>query len=386
MRVVQLIGFYFLISGCLTSNGPRFTNSPSSSSKIFEPLDQVLSIHCHMEDKQETVKVRGVAPEYQYRFSPSCGDFEVSDNSNSAPEILNIMFVIDVTASMQSSIDSIKNGITTLSDSLTASNWQAKFAAVGFRDKADQMLQTALLDAKSFSIFLAGSEWQATGGGADYEENGQEAILTGVKRLSELAAKENRQNGLSVLVYISNAPGYHFSGDKNNYDTAELAALLNEETKNLPKFRFYYSVDSRFLPDGVNNKTGAPHPDVQMQELVSQLTVTEFKKLYYPFTTSVLNDFTKNFQASTDYKTLVCPIEEVDMESAPNQGIPGKDKKKNIYNAVSGGELINFALSPDAETSSYNMIIRRCCKYQLSDVMCVKEKKSVLRFEFIKNS
>lgn len=367
--------FLFGLTSCINS-GPKFSEGSGTSSSLFEPREKILTVQCYWENTQKTTQVQGMALDYKFRLPAVCSQRQQISEQTTSTRPLNIVFVIDLTASMQPSIDGIKNGIITLSRSLAANGWDAKYGAIGFRDEGAAQ-KIGFTDANGLFNALNQPSWQAAGG-EDYQEAGQEAILLGLEHLKEQA--QTRENAQNVVVYVSNAPAYR-SGDKLNFDTSDLAQQSQALVQSIPDFIFYYSTDTRFLPDGIENTINAPMPNEQMHNFVKQVSFSN-KELYYPITTSVLNEFSKEFIKVTHYRLLSCFLTSVELSSDANQGIPGKDKLSDIFEKVEQGELLSFQASPDPQTSVYTMKIDRCCKYLKDEPTCTIDRSSQIKWEF----
>jgi|SRR5579883_512032 len=122
----------------------------------------------------------------------------------------DIMFVLDVTASMQNQIDGLKDGIGTFANDLYRAKVDARFGCVAFRDltvpESPEFPQMQLLkfkgevftsDARVFSDEVA--KLRAVGGG-DIPESSFEA-------LSEAASiTEWRKSAIRTLILITDAP------------------------------------------------------------------------------------------------------------------------------------------------------------------------------------
>ena len=367
-----------ILAGCVSGTGPKF-GGQSTPTDVFEPIDRILTVHCFTERSGKTVFAKGMAGEYRFRLSPVCNENIQVTEKNTSTVPLNLMFVVDLTSSMQPSIDGIKNGILTLSRSLLANGWDAKFAAIGFRDD-NQILRAPLGDANQLFNFLNTGPWQASGGD-DYPEGGQIGLMAGLTELEKQANAQDRADADHALLYVSNGPAY-VEGDHGDFSTDALADDFSQVANRLQGFRFYFSVDTRFLPDGEKNDLNAPMPDAQMVHFASQMGGINSKQLYYPLTTQVLGDFSKEFKQAIHYKQLACELERVSFVSAEGQGVPGRDTKNDLLPIVQKGTPVRFASSPDPATVRYSLTIERCCKLD-GDADCRKRTNASIPHEFL---
>ena len=117
----------------------------------------------------------------------------------------DIVFVLDVTGSMQAQIDGLKNGIGTFANDLFRAKVDARYACLAFRDRLlgepDELLkfkgETFTADAAAFRDEVG--RLRADGGG-DIPETSYEALA------SAAALPDFRKSAVRALVLITDAP------------------------------------------------------------------------------------------------------------------------------------------------------------------------------------
>ncbi|MBP3958525.1 VWA domain-containing protein [Gemmata sp. G18] len=122
----------------------------------------------------------------------------------SAPPEADIVFVLDVTGSMQKQIDGLKDGIGTFANDLREAKVDARFGCIAFRDLTEGEPSQILKfrgsqftdDASAFSNEVA--RLRARGGGDD-PESSLEAII-------EAAGYDFRKGATRSLILITDAP------------------------------------------------------------------------------------------------------------------------------------------------------------------------------------
>lgn len=152
----------------------------------------------------------------------------------------DIVFVIDVTSSMQGSLDAVKNGVERFARQLRQDKgWDARFAAIGFRDEVQRPI-VPFTDEKSLSNVVSG--WFADGG-EDPQEAGQSGLAAAIALLTQdLSSTPQRSNADKIILFIGDAIGFALNGNHNDFSTSELEKVFNSAPTALKgKLKFYHS-------------------------------------------------------------------------------------------------------------------------------------------------
>jgi hypothetical protein len=137
-----------------------------------------------------------------------------------SPLPVDLLFVLDVTGSMQAQIDQLKNAVSILEMNLTAlqNRPRLRFGLVQYRDRGDDFVVRTVPfteDAESFSKTI--SDVQADGGG-DTPEDLQAALESAVDSM-----KWN-DGGVRLAFLVTDAPPHLDYGERTTYaDAAHLA-------------------------------------------------------------------------------------------------------------------------------------------------------------------
>jgi Mg-chelatase subunit ChlD len=129
---------------------------------------------------------------------------------------VDLLFVLDVTGSMQAQIDQLKNAISILQLNLSSlsAKVRLRFGLVQYRDRGDDFLVRTIpftQDAEAFSKALSGV--QADGGG-DTPEDLQSALDTAVR------AMDWNQGGIRLGFVVTDAPPHLDYGESFTYARA----------------------------------------------------------------------------------------------------------------------------------------------------------------------
>jgi hypothetical protein len=131
-------------------------------------------------------------------------DFALEILAPPVPKV-DVVFVLDLTSSMQFAIDGVKDGIQSFVTHLENKKFDARFAMVCFRDIVDDKERPYLLDfdgnafTKDFKAFRDKVRPLRASGGGDEPESSLQAVA--------LAAKQSfRENAAKVLILITDAP------------------------------------------------------------------------------------------------------------------------------------------------------------------------------------
>jgi hypothetical protein len=288
----------------------------------------------------------------------------------------DIVFVVDITASMDDSLNTVKNGVERFAYQLRQDKgWDARFAAIGFRDQVVQTIP--FTDEKS----LAGvtRTWIANGG-EDPQEAGQAALATALQLISK-DAEENkaRSSASKIVLFIGDAIGFALNGNHKDFSTTELEQAFASVSPTVKsKMRFYHSTATQIegcvlmtlfgcAKLGVSTELAA---NGQMTSLAQKIGLPG-KSFAFPFTESImLSEFIDEF----------VPGKSCSLRSSVARDTGGKE----IARGKEDGTL-NLPIS--AMGKPFSVELERCCAVSNSSAAagssCTHSKSSI-EFKFTK--
>lgn len=151
----------------------------------------------------------------------------------------DIVFVIDITGSMEDSLNTVKNGVEQFALRLRQDKgWDARFAAVGYRDTV--VSQVEFSDEMTLKRQI--QSWEADGG-RDPQEAGQLGLKTALDIIvADANARPDRAEASKTILYIADAVAYAPSGIHSDFSTGMLEETFAKLPDNLrAKLRFYHS-------------------------------------------------------------------------------------------------------------------------------------------------
>ncbi|MEY2986758.1 MAG: von Willebrand factor type domain, partial [Pseudomonadota bacterium] len=120
----------------------------------------------------------------------------------------DIVFAIDITASMDPNINAIKNSVVRFAEALESRAWDARFAAVGFRDSIGPTIN--FTNADSLSNTLNSRSWGASSGGNE-QEYSQGGIAKAIDMLiSDTSSNPDRAKADKIVLMVTDNPGYDY--------------------------------------------------------------------------------------------------------------------------------------------------------------------------------
>jgi len=139
--------------------------------------------------------------------------------------VLDFVFIIDKTATMQLAMNQVKENITKFTETLKKANIDYRIGGIFFSDYVESIFQPT----PNVNEFLAWLEPVKAELGGDTKENALEAIATGVKKISY------REEASKICLIVTDAP-YHQvyeNGDgSTSYNTETITKLLqNNEVR-----------------------------------------------------------------------------------------------------------------------------------------------------------
>lgn len=280
-----------------------------------------------------------------FKFAKNCVSESKSDKKPA-----DIVFVIDITESMEDSINTVKNGVERFANQLRQDKgWDARFAAIGFRDEVSQIVPFS--DEKSLAAVV--KRWIADGGD-DVQEAGQAALAAAVQLIKQDAsANPARANSNKVILFIGDAIGFALNGNHKDFSTSELEQAFATLPANIKtQLKFYHSaareIEGCVLPTifgcarrGTSTELAAFG---QMSALAQKLGLAG-RSFDFPFTESImLNEFIDEF----------VPGQACSLVSVVARDAQGKELAR-------GQDSGSITLPPGTAGLGLKFEIERCC-------------------------
>jgi hypothetical protein len=203
-----------------------------SNQKIPQFVKVSQSISC-TDEKGSSLRLKSKKTN-EFVVSKSC-----SQDASTTKTPADIVFVIDITGSMEDSLNTVKNGVEQFALRLRQDKgWDARFAAVGYRDAIVSQIQFS--DEKTLSQQI--QNWEADGG-RDPQEAGQQGLKTALEMImADAKSNPSRASASKTILYIADAIAYAPSGLHADFSTN----MLEESFANVPQtlkaqLRFYHS-------------------------------------------------------------------------------------------------------------------------------------------------
>lgn len=231
-----------------------------------------------------------------FKFAKNCVSESKSDKKPA-----DIVFVIDITASMEDSINTVKNGVERFANQLRQDKgWDARFAAIGFRDEVSDIVPFS--DEKTLAASV--KRWLADGGD-DPQEAGQAALAAAVQLIKQDASSnQTRASANKIILFIGDAIGYALNGNHKDFSTSELEQIFATLPANIKsQTKFYHStakeIEGCVLPTIFGCARKAKSTELaangQMSALAQKIGLAG-RSFDFPFTESImLNEFIDEF-------------------------------------------------------------------------------------------
>ena len=225
-RFMLLLGLIELFShGCKKTTYQGIDSVPE-----FSRLSQDISCS---EEASGQIEIKN-SKTNSFLLSKSCGT-----DASSQKTPADIVFVIDITESMEDSLSAVKNGVERFANRLRQEKgWDARFAAIGFRDSI--VAQTPFADEKKLTESIR--VWEAEGGD-DLPEAGQFALAASVEMLTrDHATTPERTTASKNIFFIGDAISYALNNDHKDFSTVRLERIFSSIPETLKSnLKFYHS-------------------------------------------------------------------------------------------------------------------------------------------------
>jgi hypothetical protein len=213
----------------------------------------------------------------------------------------DIIFVVDITASMEDSLNTVKNGVEQFAKRLRQEKgWDARFAAIGYRDRVVQTIPFT----NEANLAMSTKGWYADGGD-DLQEAGQSALETAIKLIiQDAGTNPDRAKADKVILYIADAISFALNGNHRDFSTTELESVFRSVPSDLkPQLKFYHSTAQEIEACSIPTLFGCARTKMsedlaarkQMTLLAGSLGL-QGKGFDFPFTESImLSEFMDEF-------------------------------------------------------------------------------------------
>jgi Mg-chelatase subunit ChlD len=280
------------------------------------------------------------------QVSDSCSRSQVKTSTREVKEKLDIVFVLDITGSMNDNLDAVKSTVVEFTEQLSEKGWDAQFAAVGFRDRVEE--QTNFVSASSLATEL--EEWEADGG-FDVQEAGQDGLRSAIS----LSKKSGRVGAKKVFLLVTDAPFYANSSNHTDFSVSLLSKTLKTE---LPDAVVYCSApkyDERSDDDFVA-------PVQQCTDLRAQSEV-KGSNLPFPLSANVLlNQFSAKLEELKTEQSDICKLTSLSFVSTSGSvsalSAQSASPKPNQFWFKSDQTLEQFL-------GAHTLRVERCCASQI---------------------
>jgi len=306
-----------------------------SNQKIPQVVKVTQSVSCD-DEKTASIRLKNKKTN-EFMISRSCS---LDPSTTKTPA--DIVFVIDITGSMEDSLNTVKNGVEQFALRLRQDKgWDARFAAVGYRDSIDS--QIPFTDEKTLSQKI--QSWEADGG-RDPQEAGQQGLKAALDLISEdVRLNPSRASASKTILYIADAIAYAPSGLHSDFSTTTLEesfAKLDPTLKT--KLRFYHStakeVDQCLETSifGCTRKGKSPQYAAypQISQFAQRISLPG-KSFEFPFSESILlNEFVDEFTPAQNCALVGATVKD---KSGNDVGRISADGRFETSASVAAGEL-----------------------------------------------
>jgi hypothetical protein len=285
-----------------------------------------------------------------FQHKTLCKSMVETEKMSSQKYPTDIVFVLDITGSMQGNINSIKNSVVSFARAIEAKGWDARFGAIGFRDSVEARHNFS--DARGLSNTLGG--WFAAGGG-DAQEYSQGGAREALKMFeTDRTSKNERLKAEKVILLVTDNPGWDpDTGNHGNFDTAAIETAIQNSAAIFPRLRFFHSTSRQMA-----GFAGMSAHDQYNQVLTK--TGVFGKGLAYPVTEDViLNEFVEQFKPVKEQQEMNCRLVTMSVKD-----IAGRTRS-DAFEFQPGQEKQTVKITKDilANNTLAQIVGERCCNF-----------------------
>lgn len=362
------------------------------------PLPPEVKIEEPQVAPPKVVEVKSCEPEISLSASNTEGVSVLTVPNSCATEVtieekknrtVDIIFLMDVSASMQSNIDAIRDNLTTFIGRL--SNFNPRFGLVPFVDDIQTTNVITLTD--DLDLFLAGlDQLKASGGGVyDYQEAGLLAVETGIALfLADLKTMPERGESDKIMLMVTNAPSH--GGDSSSLSIDRTVELLNSFISQVKWFQLFYSIPTldNVVQDPTSGIFVAAHRQYEDLNRLTNLAVSEENRgglLSYPLSAETLlveffNELSRTIPRTVPGQCVIFDSDFVHTITGMTQHAGVKLGQSLDYLQVNKDQ-IELVVSEKTPFVLYQWFLElsRCCGQvgDLSNFTCQKMTTQVIR-------
>lgn len=281
----------------------------------------------------------------------------------------DIMFLIDISGSMQKNIDTIRGNIERFINSF--SDFRMRVGIVAYVDEVHSVVPlTDNLD--TIRRRLGGYRAE---GGKEYQEAGLLAIKAAARLFRDDALSvPERRHAEKIILIVTNSCSH--SGDPSSLAIGSTVAALNDAVNTLPQLRFYYSVpisDNEVLDltTGVVVKAHKQMASILHGIQFSDDQVAHGGIISYPFNQTVfINEFANYVKKSTGKEVMnSCEITAIELQAENNaQHIKLEINEETYSEQEPNTTWVQVPDSLIRDSQRFALRISRCCKHDNASI------------------
>jgi hypothetical protein len=296
---------------------------------------------------------------------------------------LTVYFALDATASMNSVISSVKNGIRAFVAKLIEKKFDVKIGLVTFNDAVDPVLGATDVDTFLQKI----SEVNAAGG-----DDPNEAALKAFTQALDSAIARAPQDAVKAILLITDEPGHTGEAQPRNCQINSVVdALKSKPLEQQELVKIFYSVEQKKRTScGGYDSAREQWDDILTSVLPSVPAKKRGAALPYPFDGNVLvNDFVNLLEKATPGEDLVClvnkgellqdgsPIEHFSNDNLSELYQKYVDKSPYVWTEALPKDRVSAAIENGKNTAKLSACCIRKAAAMTGDFSQCEEQKSV---------
>ena len=378
MNHLRLLTLFFLCLQQFSCAARKFAEPGAGNLNA----DSLLTITCQAEKDQQPIELKRAAQDYFFSLEPICVRTYFDAGRDYGYRPVNILYLIDITGSMQETIDAVKNSLVQFAAHLHKNYWDARFGVIGFKDQLANFKISSKFYENVHDLENLLKDWRAEGGG-NYPEGGLTALEQGMRLLLEEQKKFPARKAHNIILYISDAVAHR--GDEAVLDVAATRQVLLEGEALLAGTKYYIAVPDASDPDlSEEEQEKLPTPCEQMHELFDLLPVyREF--MNYPLTPAILQKyFAERFVDVMGAEQLSCRADSARLSSQIAAGVLSYDEVTGLAEKLAKSPQVTFNVSHDPDIQSYTLAVSRCCNLvDAPDAGCRRREENIVPLGFV---
>lgn len=302
-----------VLAGCKADGFKGAPNAPveppaAAAGEMVNAALADVSFPCNLSGSAIRIQAPAGRPSFSVGITGACGIAGTSVSQASSPT--DIVFVLDVSTTMTSHLNTVKSGVAQLVTALSASGVNARFGAVSYVDEVVQRIP--LSDAGTFTAQI--QPWTVLDlGNLDYPEGGQSGIRAGMALLAQGTGQQK------ALLLVTDAISFSSSASRMDFTTMALGAEMRAQMIGpMSALRFFHS-SPEVPPQGTYGGNLPPTVRAQYERLRADASNIPGRALPFPFTSAVLlGDFQSSILESRTQNT--CRLSSV-APAAPTSAV-----------------------------------------------------------------